>query len=420
MGPISRRDRLAAAAVGLLGGLALLQHWLDDRRPPAAENRVASEIVVSSAEDRGEGSLREAIFAADSAEGRVRIALRTPRIRLRSPLPPLANPHGILLQGDANGTELDLSGVGPAAAIEVRGDHTEIAGVSFTGAPGQAIQVAARGFRLTGGLIAACDEGVRTTEGAQAMTIENMRFQGNGSGIRIDMARADMVIRDNQFAGHKEAAVWVVQAADARADPAAAVTIVSNRFKGDRLSVVAANAPVTVEKNEFLGNREAAMLVLGSGARVRENQVRDGEGIGVIVQGASRTLVEANEISRNRALGVLVRASGGATVRGNRLYGNGYGMAFVLGDSSNPVTVSDNAVLNQRYDGIVVIGDSPVVQRNRTLHNGAAGVRVLDVSSRSAATVLAVPFLEGNTMAGNLLNEVVRGDYRVDNEKGAR
>ena len=420
MSAISTRDRLAVAAVGLLGMLALLQHWLADRRPPAAEDRVASEIAVTSAEDRGEGSLREAIFAADSAPGRVRIMLRVPRIELRSPLPPLVNPHGISVEAEASGTEIDLAATGSGPAIEVRGDRSQIVGVSFKGAPAQAIQVAARGFRLAGGRISECGEGVRAAEGAAGMTIEKVQFEGNATGIRIDSAEAGTVVRDNRFAGHKEAAIWVVLPGDTPIDPAANVTITANRFKGDRLSVVAANAPVTVEKNEFLANREAALLVLGSGIRVRDNQVRDGEGIGVIVNGAARALIEGNEISRNRALGVLVRASGGATVRGNRLYGNGYGLAFVLGDAGNPVMVSENAVLNHRYDGIVVIGDSPVVQRNRTLHNGQAGVRVLDISSRTAAKVLSVPFLDANTMAGNLLNEVVRGDYRLENEKGAR
>lgn len=420
MRKISPRDRLAVAAVGLLGALALVQHWLADRRPPAAEHRVAHEIIVTSGDDRGEGSLREAIFAADSAGARTRIVLRTPRIRLRSPLPPLVNPHGIILQADSAGTEIDLSGVASGAAIEVRGDHSQIVGVSLVGAPGTAIQVAARSFSLTGGRIGGCGEALRVGEGSSGLTVENMSFAANGTGVRIDVAAAGTVIRDNRFTGHKEAAIWVVQPADAHSPASASVAITGNRFRGDRLSVVAAHAPVTVERNEFLANREAALLVLGGGVRVRNNQVRDGEGVGVMLHGAARTLVEGNEISRNRALGILVRDSGGATVRANRLYGNGYGMAFVLGDTGNPVTVSENAVSNHLYDGIVVIGDSPVVQRNRTLHNGQAGVRVLDVSSRTAARIVAVPFLEANTMAGNLLNDVVRGDYRIDNEKGAR
>jgi hypothetical protein len=95
-------------------------------------------------------------------------------------------------------------------------------------------------------------------------------------------------------------------------------------------------------------------------------------------------------------------------------------MAFVLGESGNPVAVVDNAVLSQRYDGIVVIGDSPMVRGNRTLNNGQAGLRVMDVSSRAAARILALPFLEGNTVSGNLLNEVVRGDYRVETERTER
>jgi parallel beta-helix repeat protein len=419
MAPLSTRDRVAIAAVGLIGALAFVQQWLADRRPEAAEQRVAHEIVVTTGSDRGEGSLREAIFAADTAGVRTRIVLRTPRVTLRSPLPPLVNPHGIVIQGDSAGTDIDLAAAGTSAALEIRAAHSHVADVSFTGAASQAVLVAAPDFRITGGRFSGCAEAVRAAEGSPGLTVENARFDGNGIGVRIDRAEGAMSIRENRFSGHKDAAIWVVQVADAPPQRGAQVAVSANRFERDRLSVVAANAPLAVEKNEFLGNREAALLVLGSGAVVRDNQVRDGEGVGVIVHGGGRALVEGNEISRNRTLGLLVRGSGGAMVRNNRLYGNGYGMAFVLGDASNPVTVSENAVLNHRYDGIVVIGDSPVVQRNRTLHNGQAGLRVLDVAS-SASRIAAVPYLEGNTLAGNLLNEVVRGDYRIEAAKGAR
>src|SRR5438105_4915500 len=142
MPKIGTRDRLAIAAVGLLGALAFVQHWLGERRPEAADQRVSHEIAVTTSEDRGEGSLREAIFAADTAGVRTRIVLRTPRIALRSPLPPLVNRHGIVVQGDAGGTEIEVGFAGSGAALEVRGDHTQVAGVSFTAAASQAILVA--------------------------------------------------------------------------------------------------------------------------------------------------------------------------------------------------------------------------------------------------------------------------------------
>jgi parallel beta-helix repeat protein len=417
MPAIDRRNALAFATVALVGVLAIVQGRLADRRPAAAEDRVADEWVVTSGADRGDGSLREAIFAADTANGRVRILVRAARIELRSPLPPLVNPKGISIEAGLDEVIVDLSGVGSGAAIEVRGGHSQIIGVTLANAPGQALRIAAPDFRLAKGRVIGNADGVVAGEGSGGFLIEQMRFEGNATGVRIEAVEGQATVRDNHFTGHKEAALWAVRPADATTAAGSVLAITGNHFEGDRVSVVAGNTPLALEKNEFVRSREFAVMLLGGGATVRANQVRDGEGIGIVAHDAPRALIEGNDIGRNRALGLLVRNSPGATVRGNRVYGNGYGMAFVLGESGNPVAVVDNAVLSQRYDGIVVIGDSPMVRGNRTLNNGLAGLRVMDVSSRAAARILALPFLEGNTVSGNLLNEVVRGDYRVETEK---
>ncbi len=407
------RNGVAAAVVAGLGVLALAQYWLADRRPAAAEDRVADEIVVTSAEDRGEGSLREAIFAADTVRGRVRIVVRAPVIRLKSPLPPLVNPDGISLEAGSQGVQLDLALVTSAPAIEVLGANSQIVGIAMVNAPGAAIRVAAPDFRLAAARITGCADGVRVNAGAARVSIVNTHFEDNGVAIRLEAVEPGMAVRENRFSGNRDAAIWAVLAG-ATPEPTAGVAITGNQFDSDRLSIVAGNAPVRIERNEFTRIRESAIVMLGSGIVVRGNQVRDGVGSGIVAHGAPRSLIEGNELSGNRSLAMLVRGSGGSTVRANRIYGNGYGMAFVLGDGADPVMVSDNAVLSQRYDGIIVIGDSPVIRGNRTLHNGQAGVRVLDLSSRNAATILATPYLEANTMAGNLMNDVVRGDYRLD------
>ena len=420
MPAIQRRNALAFATVALLGVLALVQDRLADRRPAAAEDRVAGERVVTSGADRGDGSLREAIFAADTANGRVRILVRTPRIELRSPLPPLVNPSGISIEAGLPEVVVDLAEAGGGAALEVRGGRSQIVGITFANAAGVALQVTAADFRLANGGMAGNAEGLVAGEGSRGLVVERTRFEGNGTGVRIDAVEGAATLRDNRFSRHKEAAVWVVRPPDAPTLSGSLVAITGNHFEGDRISVVAGNAPVALERNEFVRSREFAVMLLGGGATVRANQLRDGEGIGIVAHDAPRALIEGNDIGRNRALGLLVRNSPGATVRGNRVHGNGYGMAFVLGESGNPVAVVDNAVLSQRYDGIIVIGDSPMVRGNRTLSNGQAGLRVMDVSSRAAARILAAPFLEGNTLSGNLLNEVVRGDYRLDAERGPR
>lgn len=406
-----RRSAVGAAAVLLLGALALAQHGFDDYRPPAAENRVAGELVVTSAADRGEGSLREAIFAAATAPGRVRIVVRAGPIALKSALPPLVNPAGIVIQG-AEGAEIDASGAGSGPVIDVAAPRSQVAGLAVTGAQGQAVVVRAPGFRLSDARIERCAVGVLAAEGADDLAIERTRFVQNGVGIRIEAPAAGMAVRDNHFARHGEAAVWMVRAADAPFDERRRVVVSGNRFDGDRLSVVAGNMAVAIERNEVVAAREAAVYVIGRGVAVRNNQVREGAGIGVLLQDAPGVVVESNDISRQQSLGVMVRASGGATVQGNRVHGNGYGMAFVLGSAGSPVMVSENSVLGQRFDGIIVIGDSPVVRRNQSLNNGQAGLRILDFLPANAKEVASTPFLEDNRASGNKLAEVLRGQYR--------
>ena len=414
-----RRDRVGLAAVAVLGALALAQNWFEDRRPAAPESRAVREIVVTSGEDRGEGSLREAIFAAATTQGRARILLRTPRIRLETPLPPLVNASGVSIEAEGP-CEIDLAGVAEGPAIEVHGAHSQLVGVALLNSPVEALRVAAPRFRLSGGRVSGNAVGLQVLAGGDGLAVEQVRFDDNGVGIRLEAAAPGMAIRDNRFAAHREAAVWLVRPDDAPILAAQLVSVSGNRFERDRVSVVVANVPVAIERNEFIGNREVAILILGGGVTARVNQVRDGQGIGIIAQGAPRATIEGNEVTRNRALGVLVRHSGGSSVHNNRVYGNGYGMAFVMGESGNPVLVHDNAVMSQQYDGIVVIGDSPVIRRNRTLSNGHAGMRLYDLKLHNAPRIESHPFLESNTMAGNLLNEIVRGEYRVDGDRARK
>src|SRR5437660_9171159 len=105
--PHNRRNLLALGAVALLGLLAVMQYWVASRRPLSPELSAAQELQVISDADRGPGSLREAIFTADSAHQRVRILLRVSRIVLQSPLPPLVNPRRVIIESAGNHPEID-------------------------------------------------------------------------------------------------------------------------------------------------------------------------------------------------------------------------------------------------------------------------------------------------------------------------
>jgi parallel beta-helix repeat protein len=116
--------------------------------------------------------------------------------------------------------------------------------------------------------------------------------------------------------------------------------------------------------------------------------------------------VVGNEIQDVHAIGILVQASAATRVEGNQLYRNGYGIATVLSEPPSAVRVRDNLLLAQTVDGLIVIGDSPLVADNRVRQNRLAGIRVLDWAS-AGTTLRASPNLVGNELANNGVNEPV-------------
>ena len=407
------RRRLALGALAALGAMALLHHWLADRRPDAAHLTARQEFIVTSSADEGPGSLREAIFAADAALGRARIIVQVDAIVLTTPLPPLVNPAGVVLEAAKTGVAIDARAVGTGAIFDIDAANCEVTGIRVANAPNQAFLVRADGFHLHHVVIADSDEGVHVLEGIRNVTVAHSRFENNRIGVQLESAAAGISVRENRFSGHRDAAVWAVQANALDGAKSQSIAVSSNHFEGDRMSLVLGNIPVVIERNEFVTAREVAVFLIGEGAIVRNNRIRGGAGIGVFADGAQGILIEANEVDHNGALGMLVRSSRGALLQRNRFYDNGYGIAFVLNDRNSPNVAVENMLLKQQFDGIIVIGDSPVLRRNVAMNNRAAGLRILTFFPLTGARVNANPFLDGNTLDGNTLNEPAHGEYRV-------
>ena len=406
-------NRLAIGAVVLLGLLALLQHWLVNLRPVSPELRAAREFDVTSPADRGPGSLREAIFAADTAPQRARIVLRTPRVLVHSPLPPLVNPLGIVIESGVQLAEVDGGSIGNGPVFDVDAPDSVISGIRISNASEQAILVRADGFRLLNANLANCDEGLHAVAGVKNLVIEKSSFQENRIGVWLTSAESGVILRNNRFHGHKDAAIWVVRGSGFDAAQGSKFEIQDNHFEEDRMSIVLGNIPALVENNEFLKAREAAVYLIGQGAIVRNNRIRDGAGIGVFAQTSQGTVIENNEMDHNRALAVLIRSSSNDLVQKNRLYDNGYGIAFVLGERERPNVAVENSLLGQQYDGMIVIGNSPVLKNNRSMNNRLAGLRILDFFPLTGTKVASEPFLDHNTIVGNKFNEPIHGEYRV-------
>ena len=163
--PIARL-RAAWGAVLVAGVVAAGARWVEGWRPLPPE-RLATELFrVTSAADNGPGSLREAVFAADKVSGRARILIDVPRVVLESPLPPLVNPFGVVLEAGPRVTpELDATAIA-GAALDVASPGTVISGLQITGGRA-ALVVRAHGTQLRNLRVASSGTGVLVGDGGK-------------------------------------------------------------------------------------------------------------------------------------------------------------------------------------------------------------------------------------------------------------
>ncbi len=162
--------------------------------------------------------------------------------------------------------------------------------------------------------------------------------------------------------------------------------------------MVIGNVSVLAERNEIINAREAAIHVVGAGATVRGNRITGGASMGIVAENARSIVIENNELDGLAAYGIMVRGSGNTLVRGNRMHNCGYGMAFVLGAAGEaPSTAVQNTIIQPRFNGIDVIGDSPVLRQNQVLRPHALALHVEDFQPPAGTKVVSRPFLDGNT-----------------------
>jgi len=369
-----------SAAMGLLlalGALVSVSRWYGAALPERSSAATSVELDVTSGDDRGAGSLREALFTADAAPGRARIVLRVDRITVDTPLPPLVNAYGLSIVVAAGGAELDAHGLDKAPVFDVDAAHVSITGVRIRNCSGTAILVRAGDFQLTGGSIELCDIGIDVAEGMRAVELAHNTFLRNRLGVRFAGASANSRLVANRFSANT-------------------IDIRENRFSQDRVGIMAGNIALRLERNVFGNAREAAIHLLGAGAVVRGNRISGGGAMGVFAENATATSIVDNEIDHVDAYAILVRGSADALVRNNQLHNCGYGMAFVLGDARRPSTAADNLILAVRYNAIDVIGDSPILRHNRVRAARASALHVEDYRPPGAAPVPAHPFLDSN------------------------
>lgn len=411
-----RRYVVLAAFVAAPLLIALTARRWESLRPQAPELRADASLVVISGRDSGGGTLREAIITAARHEGRVRIVIHAKRITLLSPLPPLVNARGIVLDALGSRCELDAAAIGDIPALQVAAPRSTISGLRVRNARDAAILVRAPQVTIRDVAITDSADGVLLSR-ARGTVIERSLFDRNTNGVRVDGSSPDTTIRGSTFRRHGGAGIWAVTGT--RSDDAA-LRVENNNFRDDRVSIVVVNLAAVLTQNEVRGALENAIYVMQSRAAVRANRITGGKGGGILGDRADNMLLENNEIDHNANVGLMVRSCRNAAVQRNRVYANGFGIAAIFGDAGAPNVISDNMVMSNRNDGFYVVGSSPLLRTNRVLQNGGAAARVLDFVPWSGPRVASDPRFDANILTGNGINAAVRGEYRPPREREAR
>lgn len=394
---LARRQVAAILVLALVAGLLAAGRWYDARRsaPEALAGSNTVTVRVTNGADRGPGTLREALFVVATAPGPARISVVVPRIVLETPLPPIVNSHGIAIVANPGAGEIDARSLsGGVPVLDVAAANASLSGLTLSRCPGAGILVRAQRLRLESSTLEGCDVGVDVAENVSDLLITRNRFANDRVGVRFAGSSRNTAVVANDFLGEKDAGIWAV-----RSDPqvhGAAISVRDNRFDRDHAGIVAGNIAIVIEHNELSDAQEAAVHLLGAGAVVRGNRVSGGPGMGVVAEGASAAVIENNELDGLAAYGILVRGSASTLLRANRLYNCAYGMGFVLGNARNPSTAVDNTIIEPRYDGIDVVGDSPILRHNQVLRPHAFALRVENFQPPTGAPVHAAPFLDGN------------------------
>jgi hypothetical protein len=407
----SRRFAIAGGVLLLLGVFVVLGGWYEAKRADPVQAASDVDLSVINGGDRGPGSLREALFVADAANGKTKILIRVSKITIETALPPLVNPHGISIMGSEVGAEIDAHALAGGPVLDVAGANSSISGLNIRNCAGAAVLLRAARFRLTSTTIESCDVGVEVADNASDLTLERNRFVKNRVGVRFTASIPNAVLVSNEFSADADAGVWAV-----RGEPdigKTAISVRDNKFRNDRMGILAGNISMVVENNDLFDTREAAVHLIGTGAIVRGNRISGGKGMGIVAENARSVVIEKNELAHVAVYGVMVRGSANALLRSNRVHNCGYGIAFVLGDASSPSTAVDNLIIEPKNNGIDVIGDSPILRRNSVLQARAYPLQVKDYQPPGGQVVRASPLLDNNTFGDDKAAVVAAGADRL-------
>jgi parallel beta-helix repeat protein len=379
-----------------LGAMVAAGRWYDLQRAkrPAPSTQKSVMAHVTNEGDRGPGTLREAIFLIAGATGPTTISIEVPTIKLETTLPAFVNSQEVKVVGQAAGVQIDAQALNQGPVLDIAGPNISIEGITIQNCPAIAILVRAVHFRLSSSVIQSCDVGVEVADNASDTLLEHDKFVKDRVGVRFGASGRNSVVASNEFIEDKDAGLWAVRSAPDSRDEV--IGIRDNKFVENGNAIVAGNIPVMVERNDFINSHEAAIHVVGAGATLRGNRINGGASMGIVGENARGAVIEDNELEGLTAYGIMLRGSSNILVRANRLHSCGYGLAFVLGDPHNVSTAVDNTIIEPKFNGIDVIGDSPNLRRNQVVRAHAYALHVEDFQPPGGQKVTSQPFLDNN------------------------
>jgi hypothetical protein len=403
------------SVIGLLFVAALLAGRSSSPATGAAKP-LGVDFVVSAAGDAGPGTLRDAILAADRLSNRAHISIAVKRIAIESALPALVNPHGVTIDAASGFGIIDAAHQIKGAAVQINGPTSLLHGISIVNAHDFGIVINAAAVEIDSVNISGSKVGIFLGAAAKGSSIRTSVFEHDDTAITAEPGVRDVTISSSIFRANSKAGFWFVGGVEKDADMAHGeiqerVRIIDSVFEKNASGVVLANRPVLVQKCRFMSTTESAILVLGGGARIEDNEIQGGTGTAISVTAGRQVTLARNNLSGNLMTAIMVRDSQ-VLVDRNTLTGNASGVVSIASDNSGGTIIRDNVITKSTADAITVIGGSPRLQRNQVTDNRGAGLRMLNLVSPTGE-IKATPQLDANVFKGNVTDQPPAAVYKL-------
>lgn len=406
----------AVAACGLVTlGAAITSRAV--HRDTLLDGRTSAEFVVTSANDAGPGTLRDAILAADRLSTRCHIIIKVPRIVIESALPALINPRGVELDAAPGAGTIDADRETSGSAIEVKAAGSILTGLHVLHARGYGILIDAADVQLASDTVQDSKVGIMLGAGAAGAVVRSSLLEHDETGLSAEPGIRNVTLASDIFRLDTRAGLWFVGAAAAgrgakpgvgAAEPL--IRVLDSVFEKNTTGVVLANEAGLMQKDHFIDN-QTAVTILGGAAEIDGSEISGSQADAVSVISGRSVVLDGNTFVDNKATALMVRDSD-VSVETNTVARNGVGLVLIGGPGGFTPLIRGNRITDNRGDGIMLIGGPLRLENNQLLSNRGAGLRPLDFVA-GATRLEAEPVSHGNVFHANGLDVAPTAVYRL-------